>query len=63
MVANQVMTNGRKFVQPGDHRSLARWRSAVDELNNLYLVEDFGEREGEIFRVTDKGYRIANNLD
>ena len=34
-------------------------RSAVDELNKFGLIEDFGERERELFRVTDKGYRIA----
>lgn len=60
-IGNQVQTNGRQFVESGDSRSIARWRSAVDELNNLDLIEDFGERTGEIFRVTDKGYQIANS--
>ena len=62
-IGNQVQTNGRQFAESGDSRSVARWRSAVDELNNLDLIEDFGERTGEIFRVTDKGYRIANSPD
>ena len=29
MVANQVMAHGRKFVQSGDHRSLARWAGVL----------------------------------
>ena len=62
-ISNQVQTNGRQFAESGDSRSVARWRSAVDELNNLDLIEDVGERTGEIFRVTDKGYRIANSPD
>ena len=62
-IGNQVQTNGRQFAESGDSRSVARWRNAVDELNNLDLIEDFGERTGEIFRVTDKGYRITNSPD
>ena len=57
-ISNQVQTNRRQFAESGDSRSVARWRSAVDELNNFDLIEDFGEREGELFRVTAKGYRI-----
>ena len=60
MVANQVRAHGRKFVQSGDHRSLARWRSAVKELNSLALIET---DNGKIFEVTGKGYRVADELE
>ena len=60
MVASQVRAHGRKFVQSGDHRSLARWRGAVEELSNLALIKT---DNGEIFEVTGKGYRVADDLE
>jgi len=56
-----VQTNQRDFVEPGNARSAARWRGAVDELHNLGLVED-RDRNGEVFYVTDAGYRAGNLL-
>lgn len=60
MVANQVRAHGRKFVQSGDHRSLARWRSAVEELNSLALIKKDNRK---IFEVTGKGYQVADDLE
>lgn len=57
VIANQVRAHGRKFVQPGDHRSLARWRSAVEELSRLALIKT---DNGEIFEVTNTGYQTAD---
>jgi len=54
-----VHTNQREFVTPGDARSAARWRGAVRELEALRLVED-QTTKGEIFHVTEEGYRIAD---
>lgn len=56
---NFVRTNGRDFVQAGDVRSAAQWRGAVDELYGLALIEDRAGK-GEIFFVTDGGYRAAD---
>ena len=57
----QVMTNGRKFVEPGDHRSEAQWRAAIRELKNKGLVED-QKGDGNIFEVTGEGYQLVDSL-
>jgi hypothetical protein len=56
-----VHTNGRDFVQRGTPRSEAEGRGAVAELSRLRLVEDRGGK-GEVFFVTDEGYRVADLL-
>ena len=56
-----VMTNGRNFVEGSDARSIARWRGAVDELQRNGFIEDRGGK-GEVFSVTDEGYRVADLL-
>lgn len=61
-IGNQVTTNGKQFVESGDPRVIARWKSAVDELNDLALIEDTADRE-EVFRMTDEGYRVADSID
>jgi hypothetical protein len=55
-----VQTNGRNFVQGGP-REEAQWRGAVRELERLGLVEDRAGK-GEVFFVTDEGYRTAEIL-
>jgi hypothetical protein len=54
-----VQTNGRDFVERGDARSEAKWRSAVDELWRNGLVEDRAGK-GEVFFVTDAGYEASD---
>lgn len=56
-----VQTNNRAFVESGNARSEARWRSAVDELARADLIED-RTGEHEMFYVTGEGYRIADLL-
>jgi len=56
-----VQTNGRDFVEGNDARSIARWRSAVDELERLRLIEDRGGKS-EVFFVTNEGYEAAEQL-
>ena len=55
-----VQTNGRDFVR-GGARGEAQWRAAVEELENLGLIEDRAG-QGELFYVTDEGYRITDLL-
>lgn len=61
MGGTHVQTNGRNFVELPDARSAAHWRGAVDELNNIGLVEDRAGK-GEVFFVTDAGYQVADRL-
>lgn len=56
-----VQTNKREFVNLGDPRSEARWRAAVEELYRENLIEDRGGK-GEVFFITDEGYRVADIL-
>jgi len=58
---SSVQTNGRNLVERGSSRSEAKWRGAVAELSNAGLLEDRAG-EGELFFVTDEGYRIAKLL-
>jgi hypothetical protein len=58
---SHVETNNRDFVVPGDVKTAARWRGALSELNALRLVEDRAGK-GELFFVTDEGYRVADLL-
>lgn len=55
-----VKTNGRNLVGDDSPRSVARWRSAVDELHRLGLLEDRAGK-GEVFFVTAEGYEFADS--
>lgn len=57
-----VEAGGQSFVQEGSHRSEALWRSAVEELLALRLVEDRGGK-GELFSVTNAGYKVVTTLE
>lgn len=57
-----VETNARDFVAPKDDaRTEARWRGAVRELTACGLLEQ-RDLEGEVFSVTDQGFRFADTL-
>jgi len=56
-----VQAAGRNFVEGNDRRSIARWESAVDELEREDLIEDKAGR-GELYFITHDGYRIADAL-
>lgn len=56
-----VQTNGKNFAERGNSRSEAQWRGAVAELSRLHLIDDRAGK-GEVFFITDEGYRIADLL-
>jgi len=56
-----VQTNGKDFVEQGNPRSEARWRGAVAELRDKGLIDDRSYK-GEVFAMTDEGYRVADLL-
>ena len=58
---SHIQTNNREFVALGDAKAAARWRGAVDELDRFRLAEDRAGK-GELFFVTDEGYRVADLL-
>jgi TIR domain len=57
-----VQTNGQKFGRKGNPRSDALMKRAVDGLCTDGLLEPCGHR-GEVFRVTHKGYQVAQGED
>jgi hypothetical protein len=58
IAGSHVQTNRKTFTEPGNPRSEARGRGAVKELQNLGLIEDRSYK-GEVFTMTDAGYRVA----
>ena len=56
-------TNGVSLLTiKDDHRALATWESALQELVKDGLLVDRGEG-GEIFEITKKGYGVAERTD
>lgn len=56
-------TNGVSLLtSKTDHRALAIWESALQELVNNGLLMSHGER-GEIFEITKRGYDVAERID
>jgi predicted transcriptional regulator len=56
-----IETNGTNFADRGNSRSEALWRGAVRKLAGNGLIEDRGGK-GEVYFVTDEGYRVAERL-
>jgi hypothetical protein len=56
-----IQTNGRRLSERGNPRSEARWDAALNQLRGLDLLKDVGHK-GELFRLTDLGYEIADKL-
>lgn len=58
---DDVQTNGKNLVASQDPREVARWKSAVQELEDENLIEDRGHK-GEVFRITNLGYQVADMI-
>ena len=56
-----VQTNGRNLTENQQPRTAAKWEAAVRELCDRGFLQDRGYK-GEVFSVTDEGYRIADLL-
>jgi len=61
MQGEQFLTNGKTF-EGENPRETAKWNSAIDELENNNLIKSIGEK-GEVFKITKKGYDIADNIN
>lgn len=59
---DDVQTNGKNLVSSQEPREVARWKSAVQELEYEQLIEDRGHK-GEVFRITNLGYQIAEMIE
>ena len=54
-----VRTNERNLVERCDARTGARWKQAIKDLVACDLMEPLGP-EGQTFKLTDKGYKVAD---
>jgi hypothetical protein len=56
-----VQTNNKSFAEPGNPRVEATWKAAVDELEELRLIQPLSH-ERHVFSVTREGYELADRL-
>lgn len=56
-----VSSNGIEFLSEGTGEREAEWRGAVDQLSETGFIEDCGHK-GEVFRVTDSGFKFEKTL-
>jgi hypothetical protein len=54
-----IQTNGKGFVEPSSPRSEARWREAVQELEQRGLIE---RQSSSVLTMTHAGYTLADKL-
>ena len=56
-----VETNGKQFGERRNPRSEAKWKAALEKLLDQDLIDDISG-QGEVFKVTDSGYKLVDNL-
>jgi hypothetical protein len=54
--------NGKQMNEDYSPRTKAKWEAAFDELLNFDLIYGVGHK-GQIFHLTDKGYKVADELN
>ena len=57
-----ISTRSRSFVEPGDRRAEARWKRALEELEQYGLIEALSDKR-EVFQLTDAGFKMADTLN
>lgn len=56
-----IQTNGKNLISSEDRREVAKWEDALEQLRRNDLVVDRGYK-GEVFEITNLGYRIADMI-
>jgi hypothetical protein len=59
--ADEVSIGNKNYITQGDKRSSARWKNAVTLLERYTLIDDRGS-QGQIYYVTDLGYKVADRM-
>ena len=57
-----IRTRNRVFAERGDTRSAARWKSALEELEQSSLIEALSDKR-EVFQLTHAGFAMADTLN
>lgn len=58
----ELQTNGKNFITSKEHRVIAKWEYALNQLVSEEIVIERGYK-GEIFELTSKGYYLADLID
>jgi hypothetical protein len=56
-----IHANEKNLIPSNDHREVAKWEQALEELKSKDLVVDRGQK-GEFFEITNLGYGVADRL-
>lgn len=55
-----IKANNKEFITSKERRHVARWEAALQELENLGLIQDRGYKR-EVFELTARGYEAADS--
>ena len=56
-----IQTNGKNLIPSNEHREVAKWEQALEELKLKDLIADRGHK-GEVFEITNLGYQVADMI-
>jgi hypothetical protein len=62
MGGTRLETNGKQLIESSERREIAAWEAIVEELLNKAFIND-PHNKGEVFTVTDLGYRVADLIE
>jgi len=57
-----LQTNGKNFIEDQNRRTVAKWESALEQLQNEELVIARGTK-AEIFEITERGFQVADHIE
>ena len=57
-----IQTNGKNMLASNEHREVAKWEAAIQELLENDLLVEKGYK-GEVFEITNLGYQIADMIE
>ena len=58
----RISTTSKYFVCTSNPREVARWKAVLKEIEDLELAEVKPDRRGTNYILTDKGFRVADEL-
>jgi hypothetical protein len=61
MGERRIQVNGENIISSQDPRTVAKWEGALEELEENGFIKDKGYK-GEVFGVTNKGYKYADRI-
>lgn len=56
-----IQTNGKNLIYGSEHREVAKWEKALEELETKNLVIARGNKR-EVFEITNTGYQVADMI-